>query len=185
MLRFARATLLALTATFAVTACAPVAKNSALSIAQERRASANVVRQLETKGKLIRDRRLQSYLDGVVGRVAAQRPPGSIPVRAYIVKDAEAGYLELLPSAIEKVLDQRCAVREKQWAERTLRESEEKYRTILENITEGYFENDLYGNLTFFNDSLPNVYGYTTDELLHMNYRKYMDEENAQKVYEA
>ena len=103
----------------------------------------------------------------------------------YIVKDAEAGYLELLPSAIEKVLDQRCAVREKQWAERTLRESEEKYRTILENITEGYFENDLYGNLSFFNDSLPNVYGYTTDELLDMNYRQYMDEENAQKVYEA
>jgi PAS domain S-box-containing protein len=66
-----------------------------------------------------------------------------------------------------------------------LRNSEEKYRTILENITEGYFENDLGGNLTFFNDSLPEVYGYTKDELMHMNYRQYMDEENAQKVSQA
>ena len=103
----------------------------------------------------------------------------------YIVKDAETGYLELLPSAIEKVLDQCRAVAEKQRAERTLRESEEKYRTILENITEGYFENDLRGKLTFFNNSLLEIYGYTRDELLHMNYRQYMDEENAQKVYET
>jgi PAS domain S-box-containing protein len=70
-------------------------------------------------------------------------------------------------------------------AEETLRQSEEKYRTILENITEGYFENDLRGNFTFFNDSLPKTYGYSRDELLHMNYRRFMDEENAAKVYEA
>jgi PAS domain S-box-containing protein len=70
-------------------------------------------------------------------------------------------------------------------AEEALRQSEEKYRTILENITEGYFENDLRGNFTFFNDSLPKTYGYSRDELLHMNYRQFMDEENVAKVYQA
>ncbi|MCJ7545755.1 MAG: PAS domain S-box protein, partial [Deltaproteobacteria bacterium] len=103
----------------------------------------------------------------------------------YIVKDLAGGYLELLPSVITKVLQQRQAVKEKQRAEEALRRSEEKYRTILENITEGYFENDLRGNLAFFNDSLPEVYGYTRDELMHMNYRQFMDEENAQKVSQA
>ena len=89
MLRFARAALLALTAAAAATACAPVAKNTTMSLAQERQASESVVQKLDSKGALIRDRRLQAYLDGVVARVAAQRPRGSVPVRAYIVKDAD------------------------------------------------------------------------------------------------
>jgi PAS domain S-box-containing protein len=76
-------------------------------------------------------------------------------------------------------------VTERKRIDEELRKSEEKYRTILENITEGYFENDLRGNLTFFNDSLPDVYGYSRDELLNMNYRQFMDEENARKVSQA
>jgi len=76
-------------------------------------------------------------------------------------------------------------ITERRRTEEALRQSEEKYRTILENIAEGYFENDLRGTLTFFNDSLLEVYGYTRDELLHMNYRQYMDQENAERVYQA
>jgi len=76
-------------------------------------------------------------------------------------------------------------ITEKRKMEAALRQSEEKYRSILENITEGYFENDLRGNLAFFNDSLCRIYGYTRDELMHLNYRDYMDEANAAKVYQA
>jgi len=68
-------------------------------------------------------------------------------------------------------------------AEERLRESEKKYRTILENMTEGYYEIDLAGNLAFFNDSSCQILGYTRDEMMGMNNRKYMDEENARKVY--
>jgi diguanylate cyclase (GGDEF)-like protein len=50
----------------------------------------------------------------------------------YIVKDAGAGYLALLPSVIEKVLQQRCAVEEKQRAEEALRESGEKLERLHE-----------------------------------------------------
>ena len=89
MLRFARAALIALSATFAVTACTPVAQNTAQSIAQEQRNSARLVQQLEAKDKLYKDRRLERYLNGVVDRIARTRPPGSIPVRAYIVKDGD------------------------------------------------------------------------------------------------
>ena len=67
----------------------------------------------------------------------------------------------------------------------TLKESEERYRTILENIAEGYYEVDLAGNFTFFNVSVSQLLGYSKDELLGMNNRQYMDQENAEKLYQA
>jgi PAS domain S-box-containing protein len=70
-------------------------------------------------------------------------------------------------------------------AEETLRQSEEKYRTILENITDGYYELDLAGNFTFFNDSTCEILGYTRDKMMGMNNRQYMDKENARKVYKV
>jgi len=72
---------------------------------------------------------------------------------------------------------------EQKRAEEALRQSEEKYRTILEDIEEGYYEVDLAGNFTFFNDSLCRIYGYTRDELMEMNNRAYMSPETAKKTY--
>jgi PAS domain S-box-containing protein len=65
-----------------------------------------------------------------------------------------------------------------------LRESEEKYRTILENIEEAYFEDDLSGNLTFVNDIMCSILGYSREELIGMNYRQYTNEKNASKLQE-
>jgi PAS domain S-box-containing protein len=67
--------------------------------------------------------------------------------------------------------------------EHALRESEEKYRAIIENIEDGYYEVDLAGNFTFFNDSLCRMTSYSRDELLGRNYRDIMDEYNAKRVY--
>ncbi len=70
-------------------------------------------------------------------------------------------------------------------AEKALRESEEKYRTILESIEEGYYETDPSGNFTFFNDSLCAIFGYTRDELLGMNYKKNTDRAAADRLYQV
>lgn len=70
-------------------------------------------------------------------------------------------------------------------AEAELRESEDKYRRILETIADGYHEVDLEGNLTLVNDSLCDIIGYSREELLGMNYRQVMDEDNAKRIYEA
>jgi PAS domain S-box-containing protein len=70
-------------------------------------------------------------------------------------------------------------------AEEALRQSEEKYRTILESIEHGYFEVDARGNLTFFNDSMCEIIGYPRDEMMGMNNRQYMEKENARKVYQT
>jgi PAS domain S-box-containing protein len=67
-------------------------------------------------------------------------------------------------------------------AENALRRSEEKYRSILENIEEGYFELDLDGNLIFFNNSLCNVTGHSREELLGVNYKQYSSQESAEKM---
>jgi len=69
--------------------------------------------------------------------------------------------------------------------EEALSESEEKYRTILQSIEDGYYEVDLAGNLTFFNDALCKILGYSKDELMGMNNRKFMDEMTYKKVYQT
>jgi PAS domain S-box-containing protein len=70
-------------------------------------------------------------------------------------------------------------------SEAALRESEKKYRTILDNIEDGYFEVDLKGNFTFFNDALCRLIGYSAPAMAGMNNREYMDEENAKKVFQT
>lgn len=67
-------------------------------------------------------------------------------------------------------------------AESVLRESEERYRTLLEEIDEGYFETDLKGNMTFVNDALCRMSGYARDELIGMNYRRYSKPEAVRHV---
>jgi len=75
-------------------------------------------------------------------------------------------------------------ITERKQAEERLRQSEEKYRTILENITDGYYEVDLVGNFTFFNDAMCQILGYPPGEIMGMNNRKYMDKQNARKVFQ-
>jgi len=64
-----------------------------------------------------------------------------------------------------------------------LHESEEKYRNILENIEEGYYELDLAGSFTFFNTAVSRILGYSVEELKGMNNRQYMDRDNAKKAF--
>jgi len=75
-------------------------------------------------------------------------------------------------------------VTERKRTEESLRKSEEKYRSILENIEDGYYEVDAAGNFTFVNDSMCQMLGYSEDELMGMNNRKYMDGENAKKIFQ-
>ncbi len=70
-------------------------------------------------------------------------------------------------------------------AEAALRESEERYRTIIESIGDGYNEVDPRGNFTFFNESFRKILGYEREELLGMNYRLCTDPSNAEKIFQA
>jgi len=76
--------------------------------------------------------------------------------------------------------------------EQAVRESELKYRTILETIGEGYFELDLRGTIIACNDVLRKILGYPADEMIGLNYRQYAEpgtadflKEIAIRIYET
>ena len=74
---------------------------------------------------------------------------------------------------------------ERRQAEEALWESEKKYRTILESIEDGYYEVDIGGKFTFFNDSLSKIFGLTEDELMGKNFRDFTNQETSKKGYQA
>ena len=63
--------------------------------------------------------------------------------------------------------------------------SEEKYRAIIENIEDGYYEVDLKGNFTFFNNAMTRITGFSRNELLGMNNRDIMDKFNTKQVFQV
>jgi PAS domain S-box-containing protein len=67
-------------------------------------------------------------------------------------------------------------------AEAALRESEEKFRTIIETTPDGYYEVDQSGNFTFFNDSMCKILGYSREEIASLNQLELLDETNSQKL---
>ena len=69
--------------------------------------------------------------------------------------------------------------------EQAIKESERRYRTIIENIEDGYYEVDLAGNFTFFNDAMTRIIGYTRDEVMGMNYKVYTEPYHARQVFEV
>ncbi len=83
----------------------------------------------------------------------------------------------------QKMLQAEREIQARQEMEQSLRESEEKYRTILDNMEAGYFEVDLAGNLTFFNPAARRILGYPESKLMGMNNRDYMDPKNAKRVF--
>ena len=109
---------------------------------------------------------------------------------SYIIAEAEMrGILMslIIPVVIAPILGYifAYAVIKLHFSEEALKQSEEKYRTILENIEDGYFEVDIAGNFTFFNDSMCRLIGYSHSAMSGMNNREYMDAKNAKKVFET
>jgi two-component system NtrC family sensor kinase len=75
-------------------------------------------------------------------------------------------------------------ITERKRAEEALRQSEERYRTILEEMEEGYYELDLAGTFTFVNDAMSHILGYSRDELIGMNYNAYTPKEDVKSIFQ-
>jgi PAS domain S-box-containing protein len=112
-----------------------------------------------------------------VGSIWIKGKEHIMAIQATRLRDAEGNVIGAIQCAED--------VTEQKRFEEALSASEEQYRTILENIEDGYFEVDLGGNLTFFNDSLSRLNGYPPAEMMGANYRHYTDNENSQILYQA
>ena len=72
-------------------------------------------------------------------------------------------------------------------AEDALRESENKYKSIIETIDDGYYEVDMEGNFIFFNDSMCRIMGYSREDMAGINFKpfeKFYQSGKTSKVFE-
>lgn len=69
--------------------------------------------------------------------------------------------------------------------ETELVKSEKRYRDIIKDMQEAYYEGDLAGRFTFINDALCKSIGYTAEEVIGKSYRNFQDEVTARKFYQA
>jgi PAS domain S-box-containing protein len=101
------------------------------------------------------------------------------------VRHLQAFRKEILWNGVKKAQIIYQDITERKRVEDNLRQSEEKYRSILENIEDGYYEVDLAGNFTFFNASMCRILGYSPEEMMGMNNRQFTDKENAKKLFKT
>ncbi len=73
-------------------------------------------------------------------------------------------------------------IKKRKSAEMALQDSEEKYRSILQSIEEGYYEVDLSGRITFTNDAACKMFGYSREKLLGMKGQQLISRETAFKA---
>ena len=69
-------------------------------------------------------------------------------------------------------------------AQQKLIESDKKYREIIENIEDGYFEVDLKGNYTYVNNYICRYLGISKKELLGKSYINAVDKETTKDVFQ-
>ncbi len=128
-----------------------------------------------TQQEIIERTRADGSYQGEVVNAAKDGSERTMFVRTWMLHD-EVGSPNGMCGIATDITDRKLA-------EEALRESEEKYRSILEHIEEGYYEVDLAGHFTFFNESTCRILGYDRDQLMGMNNRQYMDKANARAVY--
>ena len=119
----------------------------------------------------------------VLGVLAADTPAdgGSLGSRLEVLRRfttsaavaIDAG--KLLATAQAELAERRAA-------ELELRRSEEKYRSILEQMEDAYFETDLQGRYTLVNPKLARSMGLAREQILGRSFRRFMERSDVRHV---
>ncbi len=84
---------------------------------------------------------------------------------------------------VKKIQELEQKIAEGNAVKESLRWSEEKYHSILENIEDEYYEIDLEGNYTFVNQAVCNNQGLTRKELIGTNSQGHLTPEEGKRLY--
>ena len=123
--------------------------------------------------------------------------------RDYLVKSTEGNHLEVLSTTIEKAISYKqtedelrryrenleelvrertaeleAEIAERKQAEEALKQSEERYRTLVERMTDGLGVQDENGIITYVNNRLCEMWGYSRDEIIGQPVTAFLDEAN-------
>ena len=98
-----------------------------------------------------------------------------VDMSAYLMRDSKGNPIGFF--GIDRDITERIQTEE------TLRKSEERYRTILDTIEDGYYEVDLSGTMTFCNNSMCRIANVSYEELLGMNNQEYVSPETAKEMH--
>ena len=99
--------------------------------------------------------------------------------RVYVETQASMVYKDGMPNSVLGIARD---VTERKLMEDAIRQSEERYRTIIEQMADGYFEISLAGRFTFVNDAQCANLGYTREEMLGMPSRQYIVKEKREEI---
>ena len=77
----------------------------------------------------------------------------------------------------------RTILAERERVEDALRESEERYRELVENANDIVFTLDLTGNMTSVNKAVESVTGYSREELVGMNLADFLTPESVASAH--
>jgi len=108
----------------------------------------------------------------------------------FIKKNGEVMWVLERISSIE-YMGQKAAlgsfmdIDERKHLEEALVHSEERYRTILEEMLDPYYEVDLSGNFTFVNNATCQNLGYSSEELIGKNFHIIVPPEERKTLYRA
>jgi len=84
----------------------------------------------------------------------------------YIIKDPETRYLDLVPLRIEQAQQKRRLLEEKQRVEAELKESERRYRQIVDSADDSIHQTDAHGFFTMVNPVTVHRSGYSEEEVI-------------------
>lgn len=117
----------------------------------------------------------------------------AIPIYDFVIRD-QIGGKRCVTASISPMIEEGpeiigfrgiCRdVTERRRRDEAVRQSEERYRAIIENIQDGYFEVDLSGDLTFGNEAFYRILEISEKEAIGLGYRQYMSEETARRIFD-
>ncbi|MFX1587856.1 MAG: PAS domain S-box protein, partial [Promethearchaeota archaeon] len=113
---------------------------------------------------------------------------GGVNSKEMVTLDGRRLFIEGYPvfddiNKISGVVEIARDITERRLTEQKLKDFEVKYRNILENMMEGYFETDLMGNFIYANIEYCKIMGYSKEEIVGKNFRLLYDTQSSELLF--